>query len=249
LSRVELERLFHLDDQDRELIAARRRDYNRRGFALQVVTARHLGMFLADPLDVPDELLAYVAEQLGIADPSCVGHYVERRETRFEHAREITAAYGLTPFATVESELVAWVADQAWITGDGPKAVLEGAIAWLRARQALLPGITTLERLVAEGRRAAYVRLWAALAGPLDPVPAEKLIGLLDIPDGSGRADRRWRVSELERLRKGVFRSSSKGMVAVLHRLGDVQAAGVAGLDVAAVPPRRLIALLMTCWS
>ncbi len=84
--------------------------------------------------------------------------------------------------------------------------------------------------------------MWVALAGRLDPVPAEKLIGLLDVP---GRSDRRreQRVSELERLRKGVFRSSSKGMVAALHRLADVQAAGVAGIDVAGVPPRRLVAL------
>lgn len=59
-----------------------------------------------------------------------------------------------------------------------PKAILEGAIAWLRGRSALLPGIATLERLVAEGRHAADVRVWAALAGPLDPVPAEKLIAL-----------------------------------------------------------------------
>lgn len=136
---------------------------------------------------------------------------------------------------------------EGWAEGDpgGRDCVLEGAIAWLRGRSALLPGITTLERLVAEGRRAADVRAWAALAGPLDPVLAEKLIGLLDVPDGSGRADRRreQRVSELERLRKGVFRSSSKGMVAALHRLADVQAAGVAGLDVGAVPPRRLVAL------
>ncbi|WP_246133578.1 DUF4158 domain-containing protein [Mycobacterium helveticum] len=34
LSRVELERFFHLDDEDRRLIVAQRRDYNCLGFAL-----------------------------------------------------------------------------------------------------------------------------------------------------------------------------------------------------------------------
>lgn len=69
LSRQELERYCYLDDKDRALIAARRRDYNRLGFAVQVVTVRNLGMFLADPVDVPAELVQYLAEQLGIDDP------------------------------------------------------------------------------------------------------------------------------------------------------------------------------------
>ena len=159
LSRQELERYCYLDDEDRRLIAARRRDYNRLGFAVQVVTVRHLGMFLVDPLDVPPLLIEYLAEQLDIADPSGVKRYTDRRETRFEHAREIQQVYGLTPFAEVEAELSAWIVDQAWMTGDGPKAIFGDAVAWLRGRQVLLPGMTTLERLIIDGRAAADVRL------------------------------------------------------------------------------------------
>jgi hypothetical protein len=40
-----------------------------------VVTARYLGTFLADPLDVPTEVIDYVATQLDIADASCVKRY------------------------------------------------------------------------------------------------------------------------------------------------------------------------------
>jgi hypothetical protein len=180
-------------------------------------------------LDVPVELVEYLAVQLGVADPWCVKQYTERRETRFEHAREIQREYGLTSFTAVESELAAWIADQAWMTGDGPKAILEGAIAWLRDRQALLPGITTLERLVAEGRQSADLRLWRALAGQLPPEVAAGLVTLLDVPEGQGKQRR---FSELERLRRGVFRSSSKGMVAALRRLADIEALGAAGLNV-----------------
>ncbi|MGW5516807.1 DUF4158 domain-containing protein [Nocardia africana] len=42
LSRVELERFFHLDDEDRRPIAARRRDSTRPGFALQLVTVTQM---------------------------------------------------------------------------------------------------------------------------------------------------------------------------------------------------------------
>jgi hypothetical protein len=122
LSRQELERYCYLDDEDRRLIAARRRDYNRLGFAVQVVTVRHLGMFLADPLDVPPALIEYLAEQLEIADPSGVKRYTDREKTKLEHAWEIQQAYGLKPFGELESELSAWIVDQAWMTSDGRNA-------------------------------------------------------------------------------------------------------------------------------
>jgi hypothetical protein len=93
-----------------------------------------------------------------------------------------------------------------------------------------------LQRLVAEGRRAADQRLWHQLAGPLPSETADALLRLLDVPDVGKR-----RVSELERLRKGLFRTSSKGMVAALNRLADLVAVDAGSLDVS-VPLSEAVA-------
>jgi hypothetical protein len=131
LSRRDVETLFFLDDEDRALIGKRRGDHMRLGFALQLVTVRHLGTFLNDPLDVPTEVLDYVARQLQVADPSCVKLYLARRPTLFEHAEEIKRVLGLNDFGEAEAELAARIDAQAWTTGDGPKAIFLDAIGWL----------------------------------------------------------------------------------------------------------------------
>ena len=78
--------------------------------------------------------------------------YTERTKTRFDHQWEIRRACGLREFADVEAELADWVAARSWTSGDGPKAIFLDAVAWLRERKVLLPGVTTLARLVAKVR-------------------------------------------------------------------------------------------------
>lgn len=63
-TRPELERFFFLDDEDRKLIAKRRGDHNRLGFAVQMCTVRYIGRFLPDdPLDVPWAVVEHLAAQ------------------------------------------------------------------------------------------------------------------------------------------------------------------------------------------
>jgi len=119
-SEADLDRFFLLDDKALGLIEARRLPHTRLGFAVQLTTLLFVGTFLADPTDVPTEVVDYLAVQPGVEDPSCVKAYGVREMTRLEYAREIRDAYGFGEFASVEAELARWVDDRAWTTGDGP---------------------------------------------------------------------------------------------------------------------------------
>lgn len=223
-SRLELERYFFLDDADRALIARHRGDHSRLGFGLQLVTVRFLGTFLTDPLAVPVEVLEYVAEQLGVADSSCVKRYVERDKTRLEHVWEIQGVYGFRDFAGAREELSAWVHARSWTTGEGPKAIFDGAVVWLRERSVLLPGVWVLARLVTSLRQEATQQLWETLYGLLNAEQRSELDGLLEVPPGA-------RTSQFDQLRKPPTRVSGPGMVKALDRVSSIVALGVGTLD------------------
>jgi TnpA family transposase len=234
LTRKQLETLFFLDDEDKTLVAKHRGDHMRMGFALQLVTVRYLGTFLNDPLDVPTDVLDYIGQQLEVSDPSCVKRYMERPPTRFGHAEEIRSVLGLTDFRDAEAELTAWIAARAWTTGDGPKAIFMDAVGWLRKRRVLLPGVTTLARLVARVRDEANQRLFDTLAGVPSPHQRSLLDGLLGVRDGA-------RISDLERWRRAPTKASGPAMVKALDRVVEIGALGLGVVDLGAVVPHRRV--------
>ena len=118
---------------------------------------------------------------------------------------------------------------------DGPKAIFLDAMTWLRERKVLLPGVTTLARLVARVRDETTHRLWRVLEALLTPAQRQVLDRLLEVPTGL-------RVSDLERWRKGPPpRGSGPAIIAALNQVAEIQGLGLAGPGAeSAVPQRRL---------
>ncbi|MEU7895288.1 DUF4158 domain-containing protein [Nonomuraea sp. NPDC049152] len=104
--------------------------HNRLEFAVQLTSARFCGCFLPDPRQTPAQVAAYLAEQLGIDDASCLKPYGKRDGTDRTHAGEIQHIEGWRDFAEVADELREWVDARAWTTGDGPKGLFEAAAGW-----------------------------------------------------------------------------------------------------------------------
>ncbi|SEH02951.1 protein of unknown function [Nonomuraea solani] len=98
----ELEQFFFLDEQGLVEARKKRRKHNRLGWSVQWGTVRMLGTFLEDPIEVPWAVVDYVAEQLGIDDPSCIKQYAERSETQYEHTGEIRKLLTFREFAEAE---------------------------------------------------------------------------------------------------------------------------------------------------
>lgn len=195
---------------------------HRLGFAVQLGTVRALGRFLDDPLDLPWAAVDMLAGQLDIGDASGVKKYVQRPQTAYEHAWEIRTRYGYRPFedAEVAGRFGRFLAGRAWTHAEGPVALFDQSVAWLRRNRVLLPGVSVLARQVSAAREAAETRLHAELAAAaqrVDPGLAARLAALLQVPEGAG-------LSELERLRRSPRRSSGPEMVKAMQRAEQIAA-------------------------
>ncbi|TDW26979.1 Tn3 family transposase [Cryobacterium psychrophilum] len=238
VSREDLERSCWLDDADL-LVARRRRGmHNRLGFAVQLATVRVVGRFLTDPLVVPWPVVESLAGQLGIADASAFKLYAQRGQTGYEHAAEISAVYGYVDLAdpVMYEELRLFLSARAWSSSEGPVRLFERAALWLRERKVLLPGVSTLTRLVAEVRAGENDRLYSVLIDAAGPALIQELEALLRVEDGS-------RLTAWERLRTGPSRVSVPELLRQLDRLTRLQALGAGTIDVETVPAGRMNAL------
>lgn len=235
-SRDELTQFFYLDDADRAVLSSKRGEHNRLGFALQLTTARFLGTFLEDPLDVPTIVVRKLARQLGIENLESLVEYRES-DQRWLHAAEIKAMYGFRDWTepSVGFRLSRWLYSLCWTGTEQPGVLFDRATTWMLAHKVILPGVTSLERFVSRLRGRVERRLWSLLTREITDSQRTSLEDLLKVsPEG--------RSSWLDKLRSGPVRVSGRSLVRTIRRLQVVRELQIE-LPQSGIPPSRLAKL------
>lgn len=229
----QLARYFWLDDKDKELIWNRRGDYNQLGFAVQLGTVRFLGTFLSTPTDVPQAVVEYMADQLGLDARSFV--YYQSNRSQWDHMNEIRSNYGYSNFTDQPGHwrLVRWLYSRAWLYSERPSVLFDLATARCIEQKILLPGVSALTKLVAKVRDRASENLWRKLAS-LPSFHQRKLLHNLL------QSDSKTRKTHLERLSNPPVNISVAGIKHSLTRLQELRKLETNNWDTSGIPTKRL---------
>jgi hypothetical protein len=232
---IQLTRYFHLDEADMTLILNRRGNQNRLGFALQLTTARFLGTFISDISFAPVNAQTFVARQLSITDMSVLENYAQRETTKREHTAVIRKQYGYHEFneSSWGFRLSRLLYIRACVSNERPSLMFDFATAWLIQNKILLPGVSTLSRLISEIRERAVIRLWKQLSLLPTKEQKEKLETLLQVPEGE-------RISRFDCYRKGPVTISSPAFTTAVERYIEFKAFGLHNIDFSRILPVRL---------
>ncbi|WP_407233099.1 DUF4158 domain-containing protein [Escherichia coli] len=115
------------------------------------------------PGHIPSGVRHFTARQLGIRDITVLAEYGQRENTRREHAALIRQHYQYREFAPRHFALPVFYIpelDKQRTSG----LLFDLATGWLMQHRIILPGATTLTRLISEVREKATLRLWNKLA-------------------------------------------------------------------------------------
>ena len=171
-------RSFTLSRSDQYLVAARRRDANRIGFAIQLALLRHPGMGLAQLEQSVEPLVQWLAKQLEIPAAPFAG-YARRPQTMTDHARLLAATLGLRPSANTDLPMMIEAAAQAAWNTDLGSPIASAVVAALRAAHIILPAAGVIERAAIAGRARARTRATSALLIGISAEQIAKLDRLL----------------------------------------------------------------------
>jgi TnpA family transposase len=178
LDEREIARHYTLTSDDLEIVGRRRGDATRLGYALLMLYMRWPGRALEAGEVPPTPVLAYVAQQLGVA-PAAFADYAHRDQTRREHLVEIRRSHGFRIFDRQAFRDVVAFSIPIAQTIIHPGQMAGVIVDELRRRQILLPSSSILEAVLRQARQQAEQLTYEVLTNGLLPDTLQGLDDLL----------------------------------------------------------------------
>jgi hypothetical protein len=168
----DMARCFTLSRRDQELVAARRRDAKRIGFAVQLALLRYASIALAQVEQPIEPLVQWLARRLDIS-AAPFADYMHRPQTMTDHARLLATTLGLR--SPVKSDLPMMIE----AASDRGQPITAAVVVELRAAKIILPAVGIIERAAIAGRARARRRATDALIAGVSTEQMAKLEQLL----------------------------------------------------------------------
>ena len=227
-----LVRYWTLSDDDLAAIVRRRRPHNRLGFAVQLCALRYPGRLLRPGELISQRPLAFVAEQLDVP-PDSLANYAARGPTRYEQLDSLRELFGFTPMSRpARADLQGWLVPLALTTTSGAE-LARLLFDELRRRRVIAPGISVVERMIAEALLDAERHVADLLTRPLSTDQHRQLDALLLPRPGTV-------LTEISWVRQPPGRPRRKAFAAILERRQRLLSIGLDGALTESVHPDRL---------
>lgn len=232
----ELTRYFYLEGTELATIRQMRGNANKLGFATLLCGVRFTGRFVTQGSDIPEVIFSFLADQLDVSLPENLsGYFNSTSPTYKRHTALIRDRFGYRDFHRAPDAVLGVTRrlySFCWSGDDKPIRLIEWACDWLISNKVLLPGVTTLERLVGRTRDRAQNRLLRRLVEALTDEQRRLIDALLEQNSDS--------LGELELLRARPLKRRQSDFLQHLDRLDVLRTAGLSMTPPKGVPATHL---------
>lgn len=180
---------------------------------------------------MPESVLAYIAEQLQVNQKEFT-QYAQRENTRLEHLNELREVYGFKNFSDSDYNFLLGYLMPYAMENDNVLRLIRLAIDELKRQLVILPGITTIEKIVNEVSRTADDTVLRLINASLTDVQKRRLDELIESSSETA-------TTTLGYLKEDPGQSSPKAFMDVIDRLEVIRKIEL-NLSIEGIHPNRV---------
>ncbi len=234
VARSDLVAHFTLSVEDRRWVRSHRGAAERIGLAVQLCGLGYLGFVPAELAATPREVVAFVANQIGVAVATFTRYAREvDGRTRRRHVAAVVEQAGWRLCGPGEWKALGDSLTARALEHDTPSVLFRQGLSQLRTDKVVRPGLDRLMRAVSSARVTAQEEIRRRLDPELTPERCGQLDALVATDSELG-------VARLVWLNDGATSASAEWVKLEVAKLAYLEGLGAHRLDLSAIPPERL---------